>query len=293
MLGIQPDFDVDPRQGAAQGKGTGGDAATVPLVQVHAGNMEGLEALLLQLVMFDLRIALGNDVGDGIGAIGQAIQARVMLHDADLAAGLRHHEVARMGCQLASRGEEQQVDWLLGDGARRHADIGAISHERHIQGGETGCKTGRVLACATHEQRFQAVWCALQRGGQAGQLHARRQGADARPLRLVRAIDEYHQVRASQGERLDLRCHRAVQAVAGLRQCHGKAASLECGHAGVFPVLLAQRGEPGLGEILQRLPARVRKPAQAAAGQCGLDASELGEIVLQSACAHVEDSIPA
>ncbi len=285
-LGVQPDLDVGPRQGAAQGEGTGGEAAAVLLVHIHAGNVKRLEALLLHLVMLDLRVTRGNDLGDAVGEISEAVHTHVVFHNADTAACFRHHEIARMGDQLRCRGDEQQVDRLVGRGACGQADISAIDHERGVQSG----KAGRVVAHAAAKQRFHRLGRALQHGGEAEQFNPCWQHADARPLRLVVAVEEYHQVRAGQGERLDPRS-QGLRLGVGLRRPCGKAAPLDRGHTGVFPVLMAQRRKPGLREVFPRLLAHAREPGQPPAGQRSLDAGELGKIVFHPGCAHADASV--
>ncbi len=92
------------------------------LVHIHACDMERLEALLLQLVMLDLCAARGDDLGEGVGGIGQTIGTHVVLDDCNPAPFVRNHDVARVRYQSGLGGKEQQVYRLFERGTCTQTD---------------------------------------------------------------------------------------------------------------------------------------------------------------------------
>ena len=133
--------DVVADDAAAEREGVGRDVAAARGMDVHARDVERVDALFLDLVVIDDRVLAGDDFGHGVGEMLLPRRADVGLDDLHLAAVAGNDERARVRhrrrCDAPSLVDTNRIcSGCSKIEAVGHGDEGAVVRERGVERGE-------------------------------------------------------------------------------------------------------------------------------------------------------------
>ena len=227
----------------------GVEAAVPAVLDLGERDVEGARALLLQLVVIELRVVAEYNLSDGVGEVDLVGEAGPGLDHRGLAAGAKHDQVSRLRQgRLPVRGrDEKEMDRRLQDRPGRQMNERAVLDERGI---ERRQRVALVIGVAGQfpldEFRPLSV-----RGTKAPDVCATGAGSARRKLCAVTAVDEHEADGGvpwrNSGQTVELLQSRRPRLLG-----RGELDLRERSKACVLPVLVLRRREPQLGETRER-----------------------------------------
>ncbi len=255
-----PAFAVEQRVGvvpdelAAQRERMRREARAARRVHVQAADVEGVERVLLDLVVVDAGVLAHEHFRHAVGQVGLPRAADVALDDPRLRARARNHEGPRMRHRLRDvrARHEHDVDRLLEHDPFGNVDERAVLHERRVQRREAAGREIRELA----EVALDDVGVLLEGPGQRARVDARRQALGPRQRRVEAPVDDHQPQRG-------IGVGEAVQALGGAGHRFGRREvdRAQGGRVREAPLLVAHRGNAERGELRGAAGAEVFEPA--------------------------------
>ena len=230
-----------------------GVARIAAQLRLHRGHVVAEGALALHADVLDACALGADDLGHCVGPVGTGGGRQVGLVQRHLAALPHQDQVARMCHErpAVGGGNEQKMNGQLDVHAVRYGQKGAVLQEGGVQGRERLLLERRIAPQMT----LELVRVRVQHGGQTAGTHATREPFDGRRLRREAAVDEHQTgarpVTVAQG------FHVGLRPLAGERM---ELPAGDGGHAGVLPVLVAQRRKAQRAEPIQRPAAQWPQP---------------------------------